>query len=293
MSNLKSIIKKLQPYEIRIRKAINSQMQGDFHSVFKGSGLVFDDVRTYQYGDDVRHIDWNASAKGHGTFIKTFKEEKEQNIFFILDVSASQEIGKENQQKIDISKEICGVLTLAAVKEDSSTGLLCFSDKKEKYIKPEKGIKHGYEMINTLFNLKPTSQKTDINKAMSLALSFTKRKSMMVIISDFLDEGYERNLKAIASKHDLIVIHIADDRETQLPNLGIIPLYEKESKQTVWVNTSSKHFRKNIDQYYEGGRELLQNICKRNNANYLYINTKEDYVPKLIKLFKIRNKYRK
>ena len=293
MEDLKQLIKKLRNYEIRIRKAINSQMQGDFHSVFKGSGLEFDDVRSYQYGDDVRHIDWHASAKGHGTFIKTFKEEKEQNIFFILDVSASQEIGAESLQKIDISKEICGVLSLSAIKEDASIGLLCFSDQKEKYVKPDKGPKQAYEIINTIFKLKPNSTKTDLNKAMLMALGTIKRKSMFVIISDFLDDNYERNLKAIARKHDLIAIHIADDRETTFPNVGIIPLHDKETQKTVWVNTSSGQFRKRINHYYKESRDNLQKVCKRNNANYLYVNTREDYVPKLIKLFKIRNKYRK
>ena len=293
MEEIKQIIKKLQNYEIRIRKAINSQMQGDFHSVFKGSGLEFDDVRSYQYGDDIRHIDWHSSAKGHGTFIKTFKEEKEQNIFFILDVSASQDIGKQDQKKIDISKEICGVLSLSAVKEDSSVGLLCFSDKKEKFIKPDKGPKHAYEIINTIFRLVPSSTRTNLNKAMLMALSTIRRKSMFVIISDFLDDDYDRNLKAIARKHDLITIHVADDRETSFPNVGIIPLHDKETGKTVWVNTSSTQFRKRIDHYYKESRESLQKMCKRNNANYLYINTNEDYVPKLIKLFKIRNKYRK
>ncbi len=293
MEDIKQLIKKLRNYEIRIRKAINSQMQGDFHSVFKGSGLEFDDVRSYQYGDDVRHIDWHASAKGHGTFIKTFKEEKEQNVFFILDVSASQEIGREQLQKIDISKEICGVLSLSAIKEDASIGLLCFSDQKEKYIKPDKSAKHVYEIINTIFKLKPSSTKTDLNKAMLMALNTIKRKSMFVIISDFLDDNYERNLKAIARKHDLIAIHIADDRETAFPNVGIIPLHDKETQKTVWVNTSSTQFRKRIDHYYKESRDSLQKVCKRNNANYLYINTREDFVPKLIKLFKVRNKYRK
>ena len=131
---MKEILKKLRKYEIQIRKAINSQMQGDFHSIFKGSGIEFDDVRAYQYGDDVRTIDWNVSAKGHGTFVKTYKEEKEQSVFFILDVSASQEIGVDGSKKIDISKEICALLAISAIKENSQVGLMCFSDQNEKYI---------------------------------------------------------------------------------------------------------------------------------------------------------------
>ena len=133
---MRELVKKLRKYQIKIRKAINNQMQGDFHSVFKGSGLEFDDVRSYQYGDDVRIIDWHVSAKGHGTFVKTFKEEKEQIVFFLLDVSASQEIGNPGRRKIDIAKEICGVLALSAVHEQSQIGLVCYSNQKEKYIKP-------------------------------------------------------------------------------------------------------------------------------------------------------------
>ncbi|MEN7546607.1 DUF58 domain-containing protein [Rapidithrix thailandica] len=290
---MRDLVKRLRKYEIRIRKAINSQMQGDFHSVFKGSGLEFDDVRAYQYGDDVRHIDWNVSAKGHGTFVKTFKEEKEQNIFFILDVSASQDIGKPSQKKIDIAREICGILTLSGIKESSSVGLLCYSDTKEKYIKPNKGIKHAYEIVNAVYKLEPKSTKTDINAALSLALSTIKRKSIFVIISDFVDDGYEKNLKAIARKHDLVVIHLADDREAKFPRIGIVPLYDKEAGKTVWVNTSSADFRGKLDRYYSKNREELDELCRKNNANYLFVNTQEDYVPKLVKLFKIRNRIRR
>ena len=135
---MKELLKKLRRYEIQIRKAINSQMKGDFRSVFKGTGLEFDDVRPYQYGDDIRTIDWNVSAKGHGTFVKTFREEKEQTVFFILDVSASQEIGVAGKTKVDIGREICGVLSLSAVKESSHVGLICYSDQRELYIKPTK-----------------------------------------------------------------------------------------------------------------------------------------------------------
>ncbi len=290
---MKELINKLRTYEIRIRKAINAQMQGDFHSVFKGSGLEFDDVRSYQYGDDVRHIDWNVSAKGHGTFVKTFKEEKEQNVFFILDVSGSQEIGKDQHKKIDIAREICGVLTLSAIKENSSIGVLCYSDEKERYIKPGKGIKHAYQIITTIFKLAPRSLKTNLKQALGMAMSIIKRKSMIVVISDFLDEGYERNLRAMGQKHDLICIHIADDRETQFPKLGIVPLFDKELGKTIWVNTSSGAFRDNLNRFFANNRYELEHLCRKVNGNYLYLNTREDYVPKLVKLFKIRNRIRK
>ncbi len=287
---MNEILKKLKKYEVQIRKAINTRMQGDFHSVFKGSGLEFADVRDYQYGDDVRAIDWNVSAKGHGTFVKNFREEKEQSVFFILDVSASQDIGKVNQKKVDIGKEICGVLTLSAVKESGHVGLICFSDQKELYIKPDKGPKHGYNLILKMFDLGPKSLKTDLNKALNFTMTLLKRKSIVILISDFIDEGYEHNLTALARKHNLVVIHLSDLREINFPGLGIIPLFDKESKKTIWVNSSSGNFRQKISQVFRDNQDALEQLCRKHRANYLWIDTKEDYIPKLIKLFNVRNK---
>lgn len=287
---MRELLNKLRRYEIQIRKAITSQMQGNFHSIFKGSGIEFDDVRAYQYGDDIRTIDWNVSAKGHGTFVKTFKEEKEQTVFFILDISASQEIGLPGKQKIDIGKEICGVLCLSAVKESSQVGLIGFTDKKELYIKPSKGSKHAYQIINSLFNYRPTSLKTDLKKAISFTLNLIKRRSVIILISDFIDNDYWDTLRALAKKHDLVIIHLSDNRESKLPRLGIIPLYDNETRKTIWVNTSSAYFRKKLGQTFYDTQVNLQEFSKRHQVNYLNINTQENYVPMLIKLFKLRNK---
>jgi uncharacterized protein (DUF58 family) len=290
---MKELFYKLRKYELRIRKAVNSHMQGNFHSVFKGSGLEFDDVRAYQYGDDVRTIDWNVSAKGDGTYIKTFKEEKEQNLFFILDVSASQYIGLKNQQKIDIGREICGILTISALKEGSSVGMLCFSDRREKYVKPNKGIKHAIGLIGMMIRLEPQSLKTSLNKAMNAALNIIKRKSIIVVVSDFVDDNYEKELKNLAKKHDLIVIHLADQRETTLPALGIVPLFDKESNQTLWINSSSLAFRTRLLGQFATKQQNLEKLCNQHGASYLFVQTDEDYVPKLVKLFRIRNRARK
>ncbi|MEL6557444.1 MAG: DUF58 domain-containing protein [Bacteroidota bacterium] len=288
---MKEILKKVRNYEVRIRKAITSQMQGDFHSIFKGSGLEFDDVRTYQYGDDVRTIDWNVSAKGHGTFVKTFKEEKEQSVFFLLDVSGSQQIGSSERQKIDVSKEVTAVLSLAAIKENSQVGLICFTDQQELYVKPGKGQKHSYQIISSIFNLKPKSKKTNLSEALKNALNLIKKKSIIILISDFMDEGYEQKLKAMARTHDLIVLDISDKSEKKLPNLGIVPMYDKESGKTIWVNSSPLGmFRKKVEERVRNNRLDLKKISARNQINYLEIDTKEDYVPKLIKLFTVRNK---
>jgi uncharacterized protein (DUF58 family) len=290
---MKELFKKLRRYQIQIRKAIDNQMQGDFHSVFKGSGLEFDDVRAYQYGDDVRIIDWHVSAKGHGTFVKQFKEEKEQTVFFVVDVSASQEIGTPGKQKIDIAKEISGVLALSAVQQQSQIGLICFSDIKEKYVRPGKGEKHAFRVITELFRLEPSSLKTNIRKAILYTLDMLKRKSIVIFISDFIDEQYEHNLRAMAARHDLVVVHISDQRETKLPKLGIVPLMDKESKKTLWVNTSSSDFRAKLTDTFAGKAGTLEEFCKRHGANYVHIDTDEDYVSKLVKLFRVRNKSRK
>jgi len=290
---MKELLRKLRKYEIRIRKIINSQRQGDFRSIFKGTGLEFEGVRPYQYGDDVRSIDWNVTAKGHGTFVKTFIEEKEQTVFFILDVSGSQEIGSPGKQKLDIGREICGVLALSSIKELSQVGLLCFSDQKEIYVRPSKGSRQAYQIISKLYNLKRLSSKTDLDKAIRFTLNTIKRKSVIIFISDFIDEGYEKNLKALAKKHDLVLIHITDKRESKLPKLGIIPILDKENNQTIWVNSSSPIFRSQLAKTYYDNSQELQKLSNRTETTYLQIQTDEDFVSKLIKLFKVRNKMQK
>lgn len=265
-------------------------MQGDFRSVFKGTGLEFDDVRPYQYGDDIRTIDWNVSAKGHGTFVKTFREEKEQTVFFILDVSASQEIGSEGKTKVDIGKEITGVLALSAVKESSHVGLICYSDQRELYIKPTKGISQAYQIISGIVSLKPASLKTNLNRALAFALNTIKRRSVVILISDFIDEDYEKNLKALARRHDLVIIHISDKRETRLPKLGIIPVQDKESGKTLWINTSFGDFREKISHRLDDRKAILSSFCKKHQINFISLDTDEDFVPKLLRLFKVRNR---
>jgi uncharacterized protein (DUF58 family) len=287
---MRDLLKKLRKYEIQIRKAINSHMQGDFHSVFKGTGLEFDDVRPYQYGDDIRTIHWTVSAKGHGTFVKTFREEKEQTVFFVLDVSASEDIGSKGRTKADIGREICGVLALSAVKESSHVGLICFSDVKEKYLKPIKGHSQAYEIINAITTLKPKSLKTNLTKALSFALNVIKRKSVIIVISDFIDEGYFDTLKSLARRHDLVVIQISDKRETDLPGLGIIPVLDKETQRTLWINTSFGDFSKKIRTHHAQRKDELERFSRKHEINFLSLDTDDDYVPRLLKLFKVRNK---
>ncbi|WP_211235254.1 DUF58 domain-containing protein [Runella zeae] len=285
---IEQFITKIRQYEIKIRKAVNADMRGSFRSVFKGSGVEFADLREYQYGDDVRTIDWNVSAKGHGTFVKIFREEKEQTVFFLLDVSGSQQVGDVFRTKLDTAKEICGVLALSAIQEASHVGLLCFSDQKEKYIRPSNGMKHGYELITELYKLKPQSNKTNLAEAILFTLNVVKRRSVVIFVSDFIDKNYEHNLRALARKHDLVMIHLQDQRETNLPRLGIIPMVDPESNRTVWVNTSSLWFRRKVREDFGNVGKQIELFARQNDINYVSIDSKQDYVEPLIKLFRIR-----
>jgi len=287
---MNQILKKLRRYEIMIRKVVNNQLQGDYQSVFKGAGLEFDDLRPYQYGDDVRTIEWKVSAKGHGTFVKTFKEDKDQSVYFLLDISGSQDIGELGKKKIDSSKEIAGVLTLAAIYEGSQVGLISFSDQKEKIILPGKGPKQAVKIIQGIFRHENKSLKTNLNDMFTFALNLIKKRSIIIVVSDFIDEGYERPFKALADKHDLVAIQITDPRESALPSLGIIPVYDKEQGKTTWVNTAFGSFSRKISDTFTSERDHLKNICKKNQINYLGISTKDDIVLPLIELFKNRNR---
>ncbi len=286
---MKELLKKLVKFEIRIRKNVNSQMKGSFRSVFKGTGIEFDDIRSYQYGDDIRTINWTATAKGHDTYVNTYKEEHDQQVMILLDVSASQYIGKD-VRKIDVSKEIAAVLALAAARENSQVGLLCFSDQKEKYIKPHKGQTSVYNLVSSIFRLKPKSLKTDLNEALKELNNVLKKKSLVIVISDFIDSSFEGNLSTLALKHDLIVIHVSERRETIIPRLGIIPIFDNETQQTLWVNSSSRKFRESVVGIFKSNRDILMNVCKKTNSSYVHVFCHEDYVIKLIELFKKRKK---
>ncbi|TGE18597.1 DUF58 domain-containing protein [Hymenobacter elongatus] len=283
------LVRRLRQMEIRILKAADAQLQGDFHSVFKGTGLEFDDVRLYQYGDEVRAIDWAVSSKGHGTFVKTYKEEREQSVVLLLDVSASQQVGAEGRRKLDVGREICGILALAAARQDAQLGILAFSDQKEMYLAPGKGIRHAYMLIKRLFELEPRSRHTAVGSGIKQALGILKRRSIILLISDFIDTNYERELTMLARKHDLIVVQLLDKREQEFPPLGIVPLLDQETGRTVWVNTSAESFRKRYRATYEQNREQIGQICRRHRTEYLSVSTDADFVPQLVRLFRRRN----
>ena len=286
---MKEILKKVRKYEIEIRKYLNNSNQGDYNSIFKGSGIDFDDLRPYQYGDDHRSINWNISAKEDKIYTNTYKEDKEQSVFFLVDVSQSQHIGKE-ENKINISKEIASVLTISALNTNSQVGILCFSDQKELFIQSKKGASHGYRIIKNLYELNQKSKKTNISSMIKFFMNTVKKKSLVILISDFIDKDYDKNMRALAKKHDVVCLHIYDDYETNIPNLGIIELEEKENNFRKWVNTSSSSFKKLSDNLFISKPEELKKKMNAIGINYLKINSKENYVKKLIKLFKYRKK---
>lgn len=282
---------KVQAFEIRIRKAVTSQLRGNFRSVFKGSGLEFSDLRQYQYGDDVRAIDWNVSSKGHGTFVKVFREEKDQTVFFVVDVSASQQIGTQQRSKLDTTKEVCGTLAMSALREASHIGLYCFSDQKEQYLKPGNTQKKGYQLITLLGKLQPESVRTNIADALLFTLNVLKKRSLVFLLSDFIDQDYERSLRALARKHDLVVIHFYDPREVDLPKLGVVPVFDREQQRTVWLNTSASGFRQRLHDQFAQSRLSLERLCRQYDADYVALDAQADFVPALAELFRAR-KYR-
>ena len=284
---MKEILKKVRKYEIEIRKYLNNSNQGDYNSIFKGSGIDFDDLRPYQYGDDHRSINWNITAKEDKIYTNTYKEDKEQSVFFLVDVSKSQEIGKD-ENKINTSKEIASVLTLSALNTNSQVGLLCFSDQKELFIQSKKGISHGYRIIKNIYDLKQKSNNTSISSMIKFFMKSIRKKSLVIIISDFIDENYQKSLKSLSNSHDVICLHIYDDYETKIPALGIIEVEEKENNYKKWVNTSSKTFKeKTKDLFINTSIEMKKNMNSL-GINYLRINSRENYIKNLIKLFKYR-----
>ena len=285
---LTALVRRLRHLEIRIRKAVEAQLQGDFRSVFKGTGLEVDDVRLYQYGDEVRAIDWAVSSKGHGTFVKTYREEKEQQVLVLLDVSGSLDVGDGQRRKLEVARDIAGLLALSAARQGSALGLFAFSDQKELYLPPGKGPRAAYSLIQRLFALAPVSRRTGVGAGIRQALGLLKRRSLVVLISDFIDLNYERELTMLAQRHDLIVVQVLAPRERDFPALGIVPLRDTETGQVRWVNTSAPGFRAQVHAAADHQETQLANICRRNRTGFVALSTEGDFVPQLVNLFRHR-----
>tara|TARA_B100001287_G_scaffold203491_1_gene172788 strand:+ start:801 stop:1661 length:861 start_codon:yes stop_codon:yes gene_type:complete len=284
---VKEILKKVRKYEIKIRKFLNSRNQGDYKSIFKGTGLDFDDLRPYQYGDDFRTINWNITAKEHVLYTNTYKEEKEQSVFFLLDISKSQNIGNK-KTKISVIKEIASVLTLSALNQKSQVGLICFSDIKELFIDSKKGDTHGYKLIRELYRHKNKSEKTNIAGMIDFFMNVNKKKSLVILLSDFIDSNYHSKLRSLSKLHDVICIHIYDKIEINIPKLGIIELKNEESNYSRWINTSSQKFRESVIKTYTTEPDRLKKKLLKYGITYLKIDSEKNYIKDLIKLFKSR-----
>src|SRR6056297_2103662 len=239
----KDALKKIRKLEIRTKGLVNNIFGGEYQSAFKGQGMEFTEVRTYTYGDDIRQIDWNVTARNDEPYIKVFEEEREQTLMLCVDISPSGLFGSKNQSKMELSIEICAVLAFSAIKNGDKVGLVLFTDEIEKVIPPKKGRLHVLRLIRELLTTEPEGTGTDISEALSYVNRLLNRRAIVVMASDFQDDNYDKQLKITNKKHDLVSIFINDKLEDELPDLGLIPLKDAETGQEVLVDTSSKKVR--------------------------------------------------
>ena len=285
---MRELVKKLRKYEIQIRKAINSQMQGDFYSVFKGTGIEFEDIRLYQYGDDIRSIDWNVTARFNHPFVKVFEEERELTVMLLIDVSASGDFGTQEQLKRSLITEIAAVLSFSAIENNDKIGVIMFSDRIEKFIPPKKGRKHILRIIRELLDFKPQSNGTDISESLRFLTNAIKKRCTAFLISDFRDKGYARSLQVANNKHDLAALHIFDQRETTLPPVGLIRVLDAETGKERWIDTSRRRVRESYAMKWESHVEMMKEIFTRAGVDHVSLQTGADYVKPLMRLFKKR-----
>lgn len=289
-ASLTLLVRRLRHLEIRMHQAVEAQLQGNFRSVFRGNGLEFDDVRLYQYGDEVRAIDWAVSSKGHGTFVKTYKEEREQQVLVALDVSASQRMGGGSGSacKLDVGRDLAGLLALSAARQEAGLGLLAFSDQKELFLPPAKGVRAAYALLQRLYGLQPASRYTSLAAGIRQALGLLRRRTLVVLISDFIDDSYERELAMLARQHQLLVVQLVAPQEAAFPALGIVPLRDAETGALRWVDTSAPGFRARYSAQVQGRQQALHALCRRQRVGFLALRTDEDFVPQLVGLFRQR-----
>ena len=284
------LLKRVRKIEIKTKGLSKHIFSGEYQSTFKGRGMSFSEVRTYQYGDDVRNIDWNVTARYNEPHIKVFEEEREMTVMLLIDVSRSSFFGTVNQFKSEMITEICAVLAFSATTNNDKVGVIFFSDKVEKYIPPKKGKKHILIIIRQLLNFEPQSQKTDIGVALRFFNNIQKKRSTSFILSDFVSENYEEALKIASKRHDLIGIHIHDIRERELPNVGLIKAVDAETGKMLWVDTSSKKLRNRYKKYFDDHLNYFQQAFRKTGLDVVSIKTDESYINALLKFFKARKK---
>ena len=286
----REILKKVKRIEIRTRGLVDSFFGGEYHSSFKGRGMTFSEVREYQPGDDVRLIDWNVTARSGHPFIKVFEEERELTVFLLVDISSSGSFGSENHLKKTVGAEIASVLGFSAIKNNDKVGLILFSDDIVKYIPPKKGKSHVLRVIRELLYTNSEGRGTSIGNALDFVMKVSKRKSVVFLLSDFIDENYWDSLKIVNRKHDFVGIKISDPFEVNFPNVGMLKVEDLETKSVFWIDTSNHSDLKNMN---ESNRKKVDNFLKRtkkSGIDIVSISTSNDYIEPLMKFFKKRGK---
>lgn len=284
----KDLLKKVRKIEIKTRRLSDHIFGGEYHSTFKGRGMTFSEVRQYQFGDDVRNIDWNVTARYNEPFVKIFEEERELTMMLLVDVSGSELFGTSQNFKKDIITEISATLAFSATKNNDKIGLILFSDKIELFIPPKKGSSHVLRIIRELIEFKPGSKKTDLAQALKFLSNVMKKKAIVFILSDFMDKGYETTMKIVGNKHDVTGIRVFDEREEKIPNLGIVQMQDAETNEFIVVNTGSKSVRRNYATFYRDRVDYFQETFKRSGSGMLSTRVDENYVKKLLGYFKRR-----
>lgn len=282
------IIKKVRLIEIKTRHIVNNLFGGEYHSAFKGMGMEFAEVREYFPGDDIRAIDWNVTARTGKPFIKKYDEERELTVMLIIDVSASGFFGTGESLKSDIMIELASILSFSAIKNNDKVGLLLFSDQIEEFIPPKKGKSHVLRVIREIIFHKAKDRKTDISIALDHIQKVIKRKSIIFLLSDFWDDSYQKSMKLINKKHDLINIQILDKAEITIPKLGLTKFHDVETQSSTWIDTNNKLIHQNMKNYIYIKNNIIRKFCKNNKIDFISINTSEDYLIPLEQFFNTR-----
>ena len=284
----KELLKKVRKIEIKTRRLSDHIFGGEYHSTFKGRGMTFSEVRQYQYGDDVRNIDWNVTARYNEPFIKVFEEERELTMMLLVDVSGSEFFGTETQFKNEIITEIAATLAFSATQNNDKIGLILFSDEIELYIPPKKGRSHVLRIIRELIEFEPKSKQTDFAEALKFLSNVMKKKAIVFVLSDFITDDYQHTLKIASGRHDLTGIRIYDKHEERIPNLGIVQMKDEETGELMLVNTTSKKVRTNYAKYYRGKVDYFKDSFNKSGAGIIDCRVDESYVKKLLGYFKRR-----
>ncbi len=282
------LLKKVRSIEIKTRGLSKNIFAGEYHSAFKGRGMTFSEVREYQYGDDIRSIDWNVTARFGHPYIKIFEEEREMTVVLLIDVSGSREFGTITQLKKDIFTEVAATLAFSTIQNNDKIGVIFFSDKIEKFIPPKKGKKHVLHIIRELIDFQPVSMKTDIGGALRYFTNAIKKSSTAFIISDMIDSNFDKELTIAGRKHDMVALQVYDVRETELPNVGFVKLKDAETGERIWVDTSDKRLRTSYKHAWGQSQLALQKSFTKSGVDMVSMSTSEDYVRALMKLFKMR-----